>query len=280
MSNTTRLFVLSSLLALVTAAVMHLLVLFGVSGVWAAMIHVAIFGWITMMIFGVNYHTMPVFAARDFPYPWLLQIHWLVSTLGVALAAPGLGTGLGALINAGVLLQLLGALVFVANTVLLFVRGPRRAHKHPPPPVPNQAAIDRVGTQATKLAGMCLPLALLLLLVHPFWLRGEWGLAAEHLALLGWVMLMIVGVAYHVLPRFSARAVRGVAWARAQLLCHVAGLVVIVPSLGLGWRPAFAAGGLLMSAAVGLFAWTIWPTLRTVDPRRATISLQVKEQPR
>ena len=28
-------------------------------------------------------------------------------------------------------------------------------------------------------------------------------LAAEHLVVLGWVMLMIVGVAYHVLPRFS-----------------------------------------------------------------------------
>jgi hypothetical protein len=91
---------------------------------------------------------------------------------------------------------------------------------------------------------------------------------------------MIVGVAYHVLPRFSGSGTRGPAWARAQLLCHAAALALIVLSLGLGWTSAFAIGGLLMALALGLFAWTIWPTLRVVQQQASTIKLAFKERPR
>ncbi|HBY94505.1 MAG TPA: hypothetical protein DEP84_11195, partial [Chloroflexi bacterium] len=171
--------------------------------------------------------------------------------------------------------------IFVANTMLLFVRGRRRAHPALPPPIPDQPRVDRIGTQATKGAGLSLPFALLLLLaVQLGWIRGAWVLAAEHLATLGWVMLMIVGVAYHVLPRFSGRGVRGPAWARLQLLFHSAALLLMVPGLGLGWAWLFAPGGLLMTVAVGLFAWTVWPTLHVLHPRPVVLPISLKEQPR
>ena len=35
-----------------------------------------------------------------------------------------------------------------------------------------------------------------------------------------------------------------------------------VPALGLGWAQVFALGGLLMTLALGLFAWTVWPTIQ------------------
>lgn len=279
MTGSTRAFFSMSLLALLGAATLHLLVPLGVGGAWFAMVHLTIFGWITGMIYAVNYHTMPVFAARDFPYPWLIQIHWLVFSIGIAVATAGLLLGLGQSTTGGLLLQLLAALIFMANTILLFVRGPRRAHRSPPPPIPNQSQIDRVGTQATKLSGLCLPVALLLLLAHPQWIQGAWVLAAEHLAVLGWVMLMIVGVAYHVLPRFSGRGIRGLLWARVQLLCHLAALVVMVPALGFGWSWLFGMGGVLMTLAVGLFAWTIWPTLQAIRPQ-TLIQVALKEQSR
>jgi hypothetical protein len=100
-----------------------------------------------------------------------------------------------------------------------------------------------------------------MLAVRLGWISGAWMLAAEHLAALGWVMLMIVGVSYHVLPRFSGRATRGTEWARAQLLCQIGALMLIVLALGFGWPRIFTAGGLLMALALGLFAWTVWPTL-------------------
>ncbi|MCZ7568244.1 MAG: hypothetical protein M5U01_06625 [Ardenticatenaceae bacterium] len=281
MASGSRAFLMASLLALAGAATLHLLVLLGIRGLWPAMIHLTLFGWITAMILTVNYHMMPVFAARDFPYPRLIQLHWLVFTGGVALAVAGLLLGWPATVAAGLLLQSVGAVIFVANTMLLFVRGRRRAHPALPPPIPDQPRVDRIGTQATKGAGLSLPFALLLLLaVQLGWIRGAWVLAAEHLATLGWVMLMIVGVAYHVLPRFSGRGVRGPAWARLQLLFHSAALLLMVPGLGLGWAWLFAPGGLLMTVAVGLFAWTVWPTLHVLRPRPVVLPISLKEQPR
>jgi len=167
--------------------------------------------------------------------------------------------------------------VFVANTILLFLRGARRPQGHPTPPIAGQSLVDRAGTNATKAAGICLPLALLLLLaVYWGWIGGEWALAAEHLAVLGWMMLMIVGVAYHTLPRFSGYGTRGPVWVRAQLLSHVGALALIVPALGFGWTRGFALGGFAMALALGLFAWAIWPTLRTTQPQSVPIALDFK----
>lgn len=274
-----RLFVITSLLALAGAATLHLLVLLGLRSIWPAMVHLTLFGWITGMILAVNYHMVPVFAARDFPYRWLIQTHWLIFTGGVALTVAGLLFGWPGAQPVGLLLQSIGGVIFVANTVLIFACGPRRPHPAVPPPIPDQPRVDRIGTQATKGAGLSLPLSLLLLLaVELGWIRGSWVLAAEHLATLGWIMLMIVGVAYHVLPRFSGRAVRGPAWARLQLLCHESALILTVLGLGFGWTPLFVVGSLLMTAAIALFAWTVWPTLQVFRPRPAPIQISLKEQ--
>jgi hypothetical protein len=262
MTSPTRAFARSALLILPIAALLQLLALLGVGPAWPAMVHMTMFGWITGIILVVNYHTVPVFAARDFPLTWLIWLHLAAWLLGIALDGAGqlLGWPLG--VSLGLALQLLGALVFVANTLLLFLRGPRRASQPIPPPIAGQSRVDRIGTRATKGAGMALPLALALLLaIRLEWVSGAWTLAAEHLVTLGWLMLMIVGVAYHVLPRFSGRGTRGPGWAGAQLLCHYAALGLIVVAIGAGWGLVFALGGVLMSLALALFAWTIWPTI-------------------
>ena len=281
MSGTTRAFVIAALFALPVAAMLHLLALLGVPGAWPAMVHLTIFCWITAMIIAVNYHTMPVFLARDVPYPGLIWAHWALLIIGVALASGGLLTGWVAGTALGLLLQIGGALVFISNTILLFLYGAPRPHRPPAPPIAGQLLVDRAGASATKAAGICLPLSLLLLFAAQLgWVGSQWMLAAEHLAALGWMMLMIVGVAYHILPRFSGCGTRGPAWARAQLLIHVAALVLIVLALGFGWPRGFALGGFSMALALGLFAWTIWPTLRVIRSQPAPITLALKERPR
>ena len=77
-----RAFLIGALFALPGAALLHLLALLGVPGAWPAMVHLTIFGWITAMIMAVNYHTLPVFSARDFPYPVLIWGHWALLVLG------------------------------------------------------------------------------------------------------------------------------------------------------------------------------------------------------
>lgn len=281
MTRTTRLFFGTSLTALLIASSLHLAVLSGTDWVWSALVHLTLLGWITGMIMAVNYHTMPVFSGRDWPYPALIGAHWAAFVVGITLATAGLLGRWSGMVSAGLLLQLIAALLFVANSVLLFRQGTPRAHRAPVPPLPDQPDVDRVGTQAAKSAAMCLPLALLLLLAQQReWINGGWLLAAEHLLALGWIMLMIAGVAYHVLPRFSGRAVRGVVWARAQVQCHHAALVLVVLGLGFGSAWLFAFGALLMAAAIALFAWTVWPTLVGIRPQRQLIQIMFKERPR
>jgi hypothetical protein len=280
MHATTRAWFRLSLLLLVGAALLHAAHLLGLSAVWPALVHLTLFGWVSGMIVAVNCHTMPVFAGRDFPDYRPLWAQLAAQGAGVTLAVAGLLAGGGPLLVAGLGLELVAALLFMLNIILLLRRGVRRAPPAPSP-VPGQREVDKVGTRATSAAGLCLPLVLgLMLAVRTGLVGGAWWLAAEHLAALGWVMLMIVGVAYHILPRFSGLATRGARWTRAQLGLQLAALALIVVSLGLGWGRAFAAGGLLMAVALGLFAWTIWPTLRAVAARPAVIVPTVKERAR
>jgi hypothetical protein len=245
----------AGLLALLAAAALHALALLGMGAAWAVMIHLTVFGWITALIVAVRYHTLPVFAGSAFPAAWPAWVQLALTAAGLACVAAGAWA-------AGLALQLAAALVFAANTALLFARRRRGAPAGLRPPIPGLERTDRVGLAAASAATASLPLALgLLLAARVGALRGEWWLAAEHLAALGWVMLMIVGVAYHVLPRFSGRGLRGLAWARAQLACHLAALALIVLGLGLGQPQAFAAGGALIALAMALFALTIWPTI-------------------
>lgn len=281
MTAATRQFAVVTLSALLVAAGLHFLVLAGVARLWPAATHLTIFGWVTAMILTVSYHTMPVFSARDFPYPGLIAIHCGIFAAGVTLAAAGLVLSAAPVIVTGLLLEAIASIVFLANTILLFLRGPHRPHSHPVPPYPDQRAIDRIGTRATKLASVCLPLALLMLAaVYQGAIGVGWLLAAEHLAVLGWVMLMIIGVAVHVLPRFSGHALRGRDWARVQLACHCAGLSLIVLALGSGWAMLFAIGGILMAIALGLFAATIWPALAAIRSRPSSLPITLQERTR
>jgi hypothetical protein len=261
MSRPVRAWLGVALAALLAAATLHLLTLLGVGAVWGAMVHLTLFGWITALIIAMSYHTLPNFSGRELPFPQLVWLHAVVFCCGVVLAISGLFLG-APLEHAGLALETAAALLFVLNIALLLIRGRRREGCSVRPPLPDIDRVDRAGRLATIGAGLCLPVALGLLLAgRAGWLGGEWALAAEHLGALGWVMLMIVGVALHVLPRFSGRAVLGFGWVRAQLICHLTALLLIVPALGVGHTSIFAAGGVLMAVATALFAWAIWPTL-------------------
>jgi hypothetical protein len=93
--------------------------------------------------------------------------------------------------------------------------------------------------------------------------------AHMHANLLGFVSMMIFGVAYHVLPRFSGAPLRSRAAANAHFWLANAGLAAMVG----GWllratapdlsQAGVAAGGLASAAGAFLFIGNIWLTLGT-----------------
>ncbi len=97
--------------------------------------------------------------------------------------------------------------------------------------------------------------------------------AHVHANLLGFVSMMIFGVAYHVIPRFSGAPLRSPRLALAHFWVANAGLALLVSGwLARPWLPgagAIALGTGAVASAVGafLFIGNIWRTLDAAAAR-------------
>ena len=121
-------------------------------------------------------------------------------------------------------------------------------------------------------AGVSLGLAMA---VHPAW--TVYRAAHLHMNLLGFVTMMIFGVAYHVIPRFTGHPLHSRSLATLQWWLANVGLATFVA--GFIWLPQtmFATparvivgiGGILSAAAAYVFVYNIW---RTIDgaPKKST----------
>ena len=95
-----------------------------------------------------------------------------------------------------------------------------------------------------------------------------------HMNLLGFVTMMIFGVAYHVVPRFAGRPLHSGALARGQWWVSNAGLALLVLGFILRAHAAppaihcLAAGGLLSAAGAYTFIYNLWRTLDAAAPAR------------
>lgn len=101
---------------------------------------------------------------------------------------------------------------------------------------------------------------------HPVWTVHR--AAHVHMLMLGFVTMMIYGVAYHVIPRFSGHALHGrraAAWhwgaSNAGLALLVLGFVARALGAPAG-TPMLVAGGVLSALGAYTFAYLIW---RTID---------------
>ena len=102
--------------------------------------------------------------------------------------------------------------------------------------------------------------------MHPAW--TVYRTAHFHMNLLGFVAMMIFGVAYHVIPRFTgnplhSRSVAKVHWwlANVGLALMAAGFVGIARGVTSAWI-CVAAGGLASAGGAYAFIYNLW---RTID---------------
>ncbi|MCC6771634.1 MAG: cbb3-type cytochrome c oxidase subunit I [Gemmatimonadaceae bacterium] len=101
-----------------------------------------------------------------------------------------------------------------------------------------------------------------------------------HMNLLGFVSMMIFGVAYHAIPRFVGhplhqRRLAIVHWWVANIgLAILSTGFMLVPTIGARAFPVQAVGGTLSAVGAYLFIYNIW---RTLDG--PTILRRVQQQP-
>jgi cytochrome c oxidase cbb3-type subunit 1 len=121
-------------------------------------------------------------------------------------------------------------------------------------------------------AGVSLGLAMA---VHPAW--AVYRAAHLHMNLLGFVAMMIFGVAYHVIPRFTghplhSRQLANLQWwlANVGLATFVVGLIGLPNAMfATRARVLVGTGGLLSAAAAYLFVYNIWRTIDGTAKRSA-----------
>jgi cbb3-type cytochrome oxidase subunit 1 len=112
------------------------------------------------------------------------------------------------------------------------------------------------------VAGVSLGVAMA---VHPAWLI--YRPAHLHMMLLGFVTLMISGVAYNVFPRFVAAPLHSRRLAWAHLVVANAGLPLMVAGFVCRFRHPTAglwllgSGGTLSAFGLLSFGWNLWRTL-------------------
>ena len=106
--------------------------------------------------------------------------------------------------------------------------------------------------------------------IEPRWIA--YRPAHMHMNLLGFVAMMIFGVAYHVIPRFTgnplhSRRLGGLHWfvANAGLTLMVTGFL-LGPRIGRAAMPVLATGGVLSALGAYTFIYNVW---RTIDGRPA-----------
>jgi cbb3-type cytochrome oxidase subunit 1 len=105
---------------------------------------------------------------------------------------------------------------------------------------------------------------------YPAWI--VYRPAHLHMLVLGFVTMMIFGVAYHVVPRFTGHPLHGRRAAGWHWLASNLGLLLMAiafvmrPHVGSSATPVLVAGGVLAATGAYVFAYLIW---RTIDGPRA-----------
>jgi cbb3-type cytochrome oxidase subunit 1 len=103
--------------------------------------------------------------------------------------------------------------------------------------------------------------------------------AHMHMNLLGFVTMMIYGVAYHVIPRFSGNPLYSARLATVHWWTANAGLAAMVtgfavrPQAGRVALPVLGLGAVLSAAGAYMFVYGLW---RTIDGDRSLRQAQAR----
>ena len=205
-----------------------------------ALAHTVTLGWITLTIVGATYQLVPIILKRPVASERLGRWALPAFALGV-IGVVGhfwIAEWRGFVCSAALLA--VAALIHVVNMGVGVVRAPSSFPAR-------MMGVALAGLALTVLFGSALG-------ADRVWaiLPGELFPrlhAHVHLALLGFVLPMVLGVAAHVYPMFLHAPEPAGVGARVQLAGIVAGVPILVAGLLAGARPAICAGAILVAAA-------------------------------
>jgi hypothetical protein len=244
---------------------------------WQASVVLAILGAVTIMIYGINIHSVPAHSGRAWASDGLVAAQVGAGVSGAWLAFFGRGMRIEALDRIGFLLATIGAILFMTNLGLLFRQpGPPRPPKVPMNERTVQQRVDRLAIPFTVISGLMVVAGTALGLVMTFWTPtfGRWDLVWAHVMLLGFFFPMASGTSYHMLTRWTGRPWRFPRLVRVHLLAFLTSFPLMVVALAWDIDWMFLIAGPLMAVSMVAWAVNIVPmALQLAGPVRAGILL-------
>lgn len=178
-----------------------------------AITHLSLIGFITQMIIGVTYFIIPVFIKKDIYNKRWAGIHFLMVNAGLIGMTVGYAVSWIALMKTAALIEALSVYLLTFIFMATVIKGPRVDRSKDPwfarhclfLIAEGDKEVDRWATNFTRasmiyyLVGCTIGALMVWNPIKFYFLR----VSHAHINLLGWVGMMIVGVAYHFFPRFS-----------------------------------------------------------------------------
>ena len=203
----------------------------------AGVTHLFTLGWLTTTIFGVLQQILPMALGAQARFPVSNRLALAALAPGAGLFAIGVAISVPALHHVGIALVTVGVLLALANVGLALPRARARDT--------TWAAIALAA--AFLFSTLVLGVVLLHNLHTGFLALARLRILAVHLhlALVGWALVMIVGVSHRMLPGFlQARGV-STRWTAWSLACLASGVVALAGGL-LGRIPVVTWTGVIL----------------------------------
>lgn len=274
MNNITRNFILTGFLflaagvtlgALLTINSVRVVLVPSAPGIFLVHSHINIFGFIFMVIFGVNYHYIPIFSNRPMYSEKWANYHLYMMIAGVI----GMAIGLAVLSSIGIVISAMfeaaGAYLFMLNIIKTFTQKPQIDKE----PLKDERYIesDKIAVKFTRLSTPYLLLGMTVTIFISLMSGGyvKYRPVIYHTYFLGWIAMMVFGVGYHILPRFADNKVYSLFLMRLNLKLANIGIAGFVFSwlLSLFFGSAFLSNlrhpfGILTASALFIFIYNIW----------------------
>ena len=185
----------------------------------AAVTHCFTLGWLTMTIFGALYQLLPVALGVSIASERAGHLSFWTYAPGVALFVYGIASSSAVLRYAGVALIAIGVLCIVTNVAVSLTH------------VKDRSVIWYAIAIGLSFLTFTLVLGSLLADNVQRGYLGAWRvrvLATHlHIALLGWVLTMIIGISHRLLPMFLLAHTADTRWTRRALALLPVGVIVL-----------------------------------------------------
>jgi hypothetical protein len=219
-------------------------------------VHLIALGVLPFAVSGASFHLLPVMLRNDLPSQRAL---WIALPLlaGGLLVASGLGREAEPLVWIGAAMVTCGLAIVLLEVLTLVVRAPRG----------RVLIASRLGVSlscAHVVAALCLG-ALIVAHDAPFGglSYGRWLLIHLHVALIGWIALLIMTVGRNLAPMLAMAPAAPQRSRPVEELVLVGGLWLLLIGIGIRERALTVVGAVVVVVAIGRFGALMLRVART-----------------